>query len=130
MFGYKELIPALKNGCCTVININEKEYQLFEAEQFQITDTGCSGVLGNVLAFELNTRTLKSGTLVKLSFSSINDQKVRVGEIKLLCWKEQKTKMGAYYFTHTIYFLNFIVLFLLKCSVNDSQCRVNFCTAK
>ena len=38
--------------------------------------------------------------------------------------------MGAYYCTPTISFKNFIVLFLLKCSVNDSQCHVNFCTAK
>ena len=89
MFGYKELTSALKAGKCTTLFIEGTEYQLSQAEKIQQTASGCSGTLCGKLAFELNLTETCDGTFVKFTFSSLNDEKVRVGDINLLRWREQ-----------------------------------------
>ena len=91
MFGYVNLIAALKNGTCSKISVEGKEYLLSEARDFKQTSSGCSGILCNKLAFELKLTETKNGVFLDISFSAVNNR-VSVGEIKLLCWKEISEK--------------------------------------
>ena len=59
MFGYVNLIAALKNGTCSKISVEGKEYLLSEARDFKQTSSGCSGILCNKLAFELKLTETK-----------------------------------------------------------------------
>lgn len=120
MFGYKELTSALKAGKCTRLFIDKKEYLLSESEDFQQTAAGCSGILCGTLAFELRLKETDDGTFVNFSFSSLNDKKVRVGDIKLLCWSEstvgKKTERCVFGFCDTL-----LDQFVHKANSNDGK---------
>ena len=92
MFGYNTLIRNIKSGKITFISVDGMTYRLSDADGFCQFETGCTGVLNGVLNFTLYLTKCSGGTVMSLSFSAAKGKKVRVGDIILLDFAEQKSE--------------------------------------
>ena len=82
----------IKAGKTTFVSVDGMTYRLSDADGFCQFETGCTGVLKGVLNFTLYLTKCSGGSVMSLSFSAVNGKKVRVGDITLLDFAEQKSE--------------------------------------
>lgn len=90
MFNCGRLLDELKSGILTRIHVDGTGYLLSSATDFQVSDDGCSGVLGDILRFSFTVKENTNYADFTLSFSAVEGKKAEIGEIELFRWSESE----------------------------------------